>query len=623
MPQPAKTPKPDGFLATSRREANAPFRMSAALKAASLRARQDAEPTATTAPAAASDPPSHVPRPRAAGAELRARLTGTQNIDAAGPQEWGQEHAQQLAAQIVDENAIPAAETPLGQPEKQSTRGDSKPLRAGQDIGKDPAPRAERRNHGGTPEAMGRAPQTAPVGMPATAPAPDAPNTPRPGGPKHGEPGKGGPGKPGPGKPGPGKRGPGQGGSGQGGPGRGGAGNNMPGRPANHPTRPGQPGPRIIESRPPAEAARLRPRHYGVIASFLALVIIPIALWGAYLLYFSEDQFSSRVAFSVRKEEAASPAEFMGGVAQFIGASSNGGDTDILYEFIQSQDMVARIDARLSLREHFEAPYRGDPVFSLSPEGTIEDLRDYWERMARISYDASTGLIDVTVLAFSPEMARQIAQEIVAEGQALVNDLNAAARADTLRYAEADVATALARLKGAREAMVEFRTRTRIVDPQSDLEGRLGVLSGLQQQLAEALVEYDLLAESTRTNDARLVQNGRRIEAIRARITDERRAFAEDDAMGEAYPKLLAQYEGLVVDRAYAEETYHVALAALDIARSTAARQTRYLATYIRPTLAEQAEYPRRIVLFSLAALFLFLSWGTLTLLFYALRDRK
>lgn len=78
-----------------------------------------------------------------------------------------------------------------------------------------------------------------------------------------------------------------------------------------------------------------------------------------------------------------------------------------------------------------------------------------------------------------------------------MNDLNATARADAISFAEADLEVALGRLRSAREALTAFRTRTQIVDPESDLQGRMGVLNNLQQQLAEALIDYDLLSENT------------------------------------------------------------------------------------------------------------------------------
>jgi capsular polysaccharide transport system permease protein len=58
--------------------------------------------------------------------------------------------------------------------------------------------------------------------------------------------------------------------------------------------------------------------------------------------------------------------------------------------------------------------------------------------------------------------------------------------------AEADFEAARQRLIQARMALTEFRTESRIFDPNSDFEGRIGVLRHLQGQLAQALVEQDL-----------------------------------------------------------------------------------------------------------------------------------
>lgn len=382
--------------------------------------------------------------------------------------------------------------------------------------------------------------------------------------------------------------------------------------------------PQIIEIRPMARKARMRRRHWGLAVTFVLLVVIPLAAIGYYLMDRATDEYASVTGFSVRQEEAATPSTMLSGFGQVFGGSTNG-DTDMLFEFIQSQDLVTAIDAKLDLRAHFTAPYARDPFFALKPGGTVEDLVAYWHKIIRISYDQGTGLVDLRVIAFSPEMAQKIAKEIVAQSQTLVNELNASARADMLKYAEEDLSESVKRLKDAREALVNFRTRTQIVDPQSDLQGRMGVLNNLQQQLAQALVDHDLIAQDSAANDPRVTQAQRRIDVIRQRIAEERANFAQSNGANglEGYPKLLAEYEGLTVDREFAEEAYREALGSLDVARSNAARQSRYLATFVRPTLAQQSEYPRRWIIFGLAALFLTLTWMILSLMFYAVRDRK
>lgn len=384
---------------------------------------------------------------------------------------------------------------------------------------------------------------------------------------------------------------------------------------------------RIRVNTVPAGRAKMRWRHWGILISFVVLVLAPIGAVAYYLYQVSVDQYASTTGFTVRQNEAGAATDVLGGLAAFTGGGGSGqADADILFEYIVSQEMAQRLDARLDLVAHYSAPYAEDPIFALDPDTTIEGLVDHWQSIVRISYSQSSGLMELRVLAFEPAMAQGIAQAIIEESQNLVNALNGTARDDAMRFAQQDLATALERLRTAREALTTFRTRTQIVDPESDLQGRMGVLNNLQQQLAEALIENDLLGENTANpNDPRLRQSAQRIDVIRERIALERQNFTQADAQigGEDYPTLIAEFEGLVVDREFAEESYRAALTAQDLARVNTTRQSRYLAVFIQPTFPELAEFPRRDVILGLCALFLLLGWAILALVYYSIRDRQ
>lgn len=375
--------------------------------------------------------------------------------------------------------------------------------------------------------------------------------------------------------------------------------------------------------RPLAQPARMKRRHWGVLISFAAMVLLPLFLTAVYLWGVADDRYGSVTGFTVRQEEGKSSSDILSGLTQLAGGTSSP-DSDVLYEFIRSQNIVRRVDDRLDLRSHYAARWYGDPVFALWPDATVEDLLWYWKRIVRVSYDRGTGLTQFEVLAYDPQMAQAIAQAIVDESQRMVNALNEAARNDAIRYAEAELEQAQDRVRETREALTEFRTRTQIVDLESDIQARMGVMTTLQQQLASELVAFDELSRTTRSDDPRLTQALRRIEVIRERIAEERRNFATTDVSGtdEDYPTLISEFEGLTVEREFAEEAYRAALAARDSARANADRQSRYLATYVAPTLAEASEYPQRFVLFGLTALFLVLSWGIAVLVYYSIRDR-
>ena len=375
--------------------------------------------------------------------------------------------------------------------------------------------------------------------------------------------------------------------------------------------------------RAPIGAARARPRHWLVLLSFLLMVVAPAGATGWYLWTRAVDQYASYVGFSVRKEEGGGAVELLGGITELSGSMSM--DTDILFEFLQSQELVAAIDAELDLRTIWSrADPALDPIFAYHPPGTIEDLVDHWARKVKVSYDSGTALLNVRVLAFRPEDATAIATLIFDEEQ----------RDDQRTLGPGPRGRHPPRPRGSRAG-------------RGPAEGGAPAAAGLPQphpdhrpdpaypdpvgpdrrprraQLAEARIELELLRDTAQTNDPRLTQAQRRIEVIQQQITDELSKLGLDGAETSSVADLVGEYEALAVDLQFAQGTYTAALAAFDAARYEARRQSRYLAAHVQPTRAEAARFPDRSALMGLTVLFLFLFWAMTVLVGYALRDRR
>lgn len=286
--------------------------------------------------------------------------------------------------------------------------------------------------------------------------------------------------------------------------------------------------------------------------------------------------------------------------------------------------MVRTIDEQLGLRALFSKP-TGDPIFAYDSEGSIEDLVDYWARMVRVNYDTGTGLVELEVRAFTAEDAQKIAQAIFDESSRMINALSAIAREDTTRYAREELDRSVGKLKVAREAMTQFRLENQIADPETEIVVQTGLMTALQQRLSDALIELDLLSDIASDSDPRIKLAQRKIDVIHVRIDDERRKFGADQSggAGEAISTMIGEFESLIVDREFAEKTYLAALQSYNFALAEAQRQSRYLAAYVRPTLAETPKHPRREMLAALACIFLVLIWAIITLILYSVRDRR
>lgn len=120
------------------------------------------------------------------------------------------------------------------------------------------------------------------------------------------------------------------------------------------------------------------------------MVLLPVLVAGWYLWDRAADRYVSTVAFSVRSADTSSAMQLLSGLGQLAGSSSSS-DTDILYQFIQSQELVGKIDDAIDLRAIWSrADPAVDPLYAFHVPGTIEDLMRYWPRMVKV-YNTERG----------------------------------------------------------------------------------------------------------------------------------------------------------------------------------------------------------------------------------------
>ena len=380
----------------------------------------------------------------------------------------------------------------------------------------------------------------------------------------------------------------------------------------------------VTRPTPSPEGPRLRRpvrrRHRVIRASFVLLVLGPLVAAAAYLWLVAADQYRAVTAFSVRSEEVRSPLEALGAFTQVGGSSAS--DIHILYDYITAQPMVEALDRSLDLRTLF-AGNPDDFVFALQDDASIEDLVDYWQRMARVTIDPASGVLTVEIKAFSPVSAQQLAEAVVAESGRLVDELARVARDDAMRFASAEVAEAEAKLKAARIEMLGFRTANDTIDPGAAVDSQMGVIGALQNQLAEALVERGTLLTYADEGDHRVKAVDARIAAIRAQIESEQQLVSGTASDAATLADMMGRYEALKVDLEFAQTNYTAALASAEQAAAEARRKSRYLALHIPPTLAEDSLFPRRGFLTFAVFLTALALWSSAVLVYYNIRDRS
>lgn len=379
----------------------------------------------------------------------------------------------------------------------------------------------------------------------------------------------------------------------------------------------------IFTERP--EAARGARFPWFTIFSFLVLVCAPMAAGIWYLEERAADRYTSRAAFSIRSNEDTAPMEIFGALTRISGSAGTT-DAQILYDFIQSQQIVQQVDGRVGLTGIF-AKQPQDILFTLEPGVPIEDLVEHWQWMVDVAIDPATGLLSIEARAFSPDDAQAIARAILSESAELVNRLSDSARTDLVQATQRELEEAEHRLRKIRVKLRLFRDHEQKVDPTLNVKAKLELIAGLQEDRAKAIIKLDQLSGVLDPQAPQIRSLKRRIETIDRRIADERTRLGTGTAAdgGDSRPlsRVVGDYEELLVDREFAEQAYTVALAGHQQALVEARRRHRHLAVHISPTLSEKAEHPDKPVLILTAFVLVFAAWSIVTLVIGNIAERR
>jgi capsular polysaccharide transport system permease protein len=354
--------------------------------------------------------------------------------------------------------------------------------------------------------------------------------------------------------------------------------------------------------------------------SFVALVVIPVAVSAAYYFAVASDQYVAEFRFTLNTADPPrlDPLSLLTGNATHSPAAL---DSQILVQYMTSRAIVDRIDGSLDLRRVFSPP-EADWWARLPQPAPIEELVRFWRGQVDPFYDPADGTVTVRVSAFTPADALRLSQAVVAASEKLVNDLSLRARRDGLLQARSEVAHAEDRLKSVLGKVRAFRDREGLIDPLKTAEATGVLATRLRSEVVRANADLSTLKAYMR-DDAPSVK------VLRARIRSleaQRRSLAHemtgpDNTRSDTLSGVLGSYEQLESEHKFAEAAYQHALQSLDQARADADRQHVFVASFIPPSLPEEALYPRRWRALGTVALMAFAVWGIGGLTVQSIRD--
>jgi capsular polysaccharide transport system permease protein len=347
---------------------------------------------------------------------------------------------------------------------------------------------------------------------------------------------------------------------------------------------------------------------------FVLMVLVPTILGILYYGLIASDIYTSESRFVVRSAQQ-SPQTGLSLLFQNRSAD----DANSVHDYILSRDAMRELDQQHPLRRTFAR--RGGDVFDSFPglnwDRSFERLYRYYGKHVSVDIDPVSSISVLTVQAFTARDAYEINSRLLDMSEQLVNRLNERSRQDLIRFADDEVKLASDKAKGASLALLDYRSKKSVFQPDQQATLQLNSVSKLQDELVSTEAQLAQLQQISPNNPQISGLTGR-IEALRNAIASE--ASKVTSASGSLSAR-APDFERLTLESSFADKQLGVALAELESARTEARQKQIYLERVVQPGLPDKSLQPRRIRSSITVLLIAIILWAMARLMIASVRE--
>ncbi|WP_416409244.1 hypothetical protein [Agrobacterium rosae] len=359
--------------------------------------------------------------------------------------------------------------------------------------------------------------------------------------------------------------------------------------------------------------------------SLFMFVIIPGLIAGIYYFVFASGQYISESRMVVRTigvSEQFDTSEKRDG-RSIIGGDSLTQDSYIVANYIQSPQIVRLLNERIQLHDMFS---RADvDYFSRLPkDARFEDLHKFWTRQVDTYVDGPSGIIILTIRAFSPGDAVKISKASLQAADEMIDTISEKAKHDLIQRGENDVTLALAEYRKALDHLREYQNKTGILDPLASAKMSNAIIAKLTEQKLTLSVSLNSLVAGGAENTARGRELKRSIQAIEDQIRLRQDSVAgATPSSGVQISSSMAEFSRLETQRVVTQALYESTVRNLDTAKSTALKRTTFISVFSDAHIPEESRYPDRFSQWIILLGGLLTLWMTGTLIWMSIEDHR
>lgn len=325
--------------------------------------------------------------------------------------------------------------------------------------------------------------------------------------------------------------------------------------------------------------------RFFAIAYFCAIIASIVYLW-----FFTQDRYITIAKFKISSQESTGAVD--GIMALALPGLSDSGimDSQVAIGYIDSPDLLLELEKEFKLVEHYSSPLR-DRIFRLASDSSLEARIKYYRKRIYAYYNSTTGLTEITVDTFKPELSKQIAESILIKSESFVNKMNQSIANQQLSFVRSEVARTSKQVDDLNNEMLALQNANNFISPDEVISASLKAVETLRMEHLKLEAELSSLLRDS--------PNSPRIESVRSQLRSlselidveaAKLSGPEKDRLNQLLMKfnqLKLKFESAITLRTGAE-------AMMEKNRSTANAQARFFSVIQNPYLPESVGIPSR-----------------------------
>ncbi|WP_136808919.1 sugar transporter [Desulfosediminicola flagellatus] len=319
-------------------------------------------------------------------------------------------------------------------------------------------------------------------------------------------------------------------------------------------------------------------------------VIFPFLTCCCYYGFIASDRYVGESKVIIKQADTSSSSSFdiplLGS-----GTSADMKDTQLIREFILSRDMLHHLDTTIALRKHYQSK-EADILSRLWENDSQEAFLKFYRKHLTVDYDDVSGVLSIRAQAFHPDFAQQIVKIVQKHSEEYINQIGHRLANEQVNFVQTELERASKHLRQSKQHIRLFQEQYQLFSPEQESGAKLKVVNELEAELTRQRAAINNLRSYMNDSAADVMALNAQITALETQLAVERKKLVGTG--NSNFSGINSQYAELLLDLEFATDLYKASLMSLEQARIEAYRKLKHLVVVDSPSLAEEAEFPKR-----------------------------